>query len=115
MVSGEDHSTRCFSVKVARHASTASRLSITLSSLLTTSFLKCSSPRRCWSRRSLKALRVPIETAKLFKHGGSQAVRLPKDFRLPGTQVRVRRLGRGVLLEPMERSIEEIKGIFAEI
>jgi antitoxin VapB len=56
-----------------------------------------------------------IETAKLFKHGGSQAVRLPKDFRLPGKEVRVRRLGRGVLLEPMERSIEDIKAIFAEI
>ena len=55
------------------------------------------------------------ETAKLFKHGGSQAVRLPKDFRLPGTQVRVRRLGRGVLLEPMERSIADIQAIFAEI
>jgi antitoxin VapB len=56
-----------------------------------------------------------IETAKLFKHGGSQAVRLPKDFRLPGTQVRVRRLGRGVLLEPMEPNVEDIKAIFAEI
>ncbi len=56
-----------------------------------------------------------IETAKLFKHGGSQAVRLPKNFRLPGTEVRVRRLGRGVLLEPMERSIEDIKALFAEI
>lgn len=40
------------------------------------------------------------ETAKLFKHGGSQAVRLPKRFRLPGKEVRVRRLG--VLLEPQE-------------
>jgi antitoxin VapB len=56
-----------------------------------------------------------IETAKLFKHGGSQAVRLPKNFRLPGKEVRVRRLGRGVLLEPMERSVEDIKAIFAEI
>ena len=42
-------------------------------------------------------------------------MRLPKDFRLPGTQVRVRRLGRGVLLEPMEPSVEDIKAIFAEI
>jgi antitoxin VapB len=41
-------------------------------------------------------------TAKLFMHGRSQAVRLPKEFRLPGNEVRVRRLGRGVLLEPME-------------
>jgi antitoxin VapB len=37
-------------------------------------------------------------TAKLFQHGRSQAVRLPKEFRLPGTEVRVRRHGRGVLL-----------------
>jgi antitoxin VapB len=55
------------------------------------------------------------ETAKLFRHGGSQAVRLPKNFRLPGTEVRVRRLGRGVLLEPMERSIEDVRAILAEI
>ena len=41
-------------------------------------------------------------TAKLFRHGRSQAVRLPKAFRLPGTEVRVRRVGRGVLLEPIE-------------
>lgn len=56
-----------------------------------------------------------IETAKLFKHGGSQAVRLPKDFRLPGNEVRIRRLGRAVLLEPMERSLEDIRAIFTEI
>jgi antitoxin VapB len=54
-------------------------------------------------------------TAKLFKHGRSQAVRLPKEFRLPGTEVRVRRIGRSVLLEPMERSVKDIRAIFAEI
>ena len=43
------------------------------------------------------------KTATLFTNGGSQAVRLPKEFRLPGTVVSVRRLGRGVLLEPLER------------
>ena len=54
-------------------------------------------------------------TAKLFKHGRSQAVRLPKAFRLPGTEVRVRRVGRGVLLEPMERNADDIRAIFAEL
>ncbi len=39
--------------------------------------------------------------AKLFKHGRSQAVRLPLAFRLPGDRVRVRRVGSGVLLEPI--------------
>jgi len=53
--------------------------------------------------------------AKLFKHGRSQAVRLPKAFRLPGQVVRVRRMGRGVLLEPMERDAKDIEAIFAEI
>ena len=40
-------------------------------------------------------------TAKIFMHGRSQAVRLPKEFRLPGKEVRVRRVGRGVFLEPI--------------
>jgi antitoxin VapB len=43
-------------------------------------------------------------TAKLFKHGRSQAVRLPKEFRLPGTEVRVSRLGDKVVLEPIEKT-----------
>ena len=44
--------------------------------------------------------------AKLFKHGRSQAVRLPKEFRLPGDRVRVRRVDGGVLLEPMSTDID---------
>ena len=39
--------------------------------------------------------------AKLFQHGRSQAVRLPKEFRLPGKEVKVSRLGDAVLLEPI--------------
>jgi antitoxin VapB len=38
--------------------------------------------------------------AKLFRNGRSQAVRLPREFRFEGDRVRVRRVGRGVLLEP---------------
>ncbi len=41
-----------------------------------------------------------METAKLFKNGSSQAVRLPKEFRLPGTEVFVRRVGDMVVLIP---------------
>jgi antitoxin VapB len=40
-------------------------------------------------------------TAKLFINGGSQAVRLPKEFRFDGEEVRVRRVGHAVLLEPL--------------
>jgi antitoxin VapB len=42
-----------------------------------------------------------MATAKLFQTGRSQAVRLPKEFRCPGKEVRIRRVGTGVLLEPM--------------
>ncbi len=38
--------------------------------------------------------------AKLFRHGGSQAVRLPKAFRFEGEEVTVRREGDAVILEP---------------
>jgi len=54
-------------------------------------------------------------TAKLFMHGRSQAVRLPKAFRMPGTEVRVRRVGNTVILEPMANDEERIKAIFAEL
>jgi antitoxin VapB len=54
-------------------------------------------------------------TAKLCRHGRSQAARLPKEFRLPGTEVRVRRVGRGVLLEPIERDAADIHAIFAKL
>jgi antitoxin VapB len=40
--------------------------------------------------------------AKLFTHGRSQAVRLPKEFRFEGTEVRVSRVGDKVILEPMQ-------------
>lgn len=36
--------------------------------------------------------------AKLFLHGRSQAVRLPKQFRFEGTEVYVRRVGDDVVL-----------------
>jgi antitoxin VapB len=44
------------------------------------------------------------ERAKLFKNGGSQAVRLPKDCRFPEDQREVvaRKVGRHVVLEPVD-------------
>lgn len=41
-----------------------------------------------------------MATAKLFPNGRSQAVRLPQEFRFIGNEVRIRRFGLGVLLEP---------------
>jgi len=42
-----------------------------------------------------------VERAKIFWSGRSQAVRLPKEFRLPGNEVRIRRHANAVILEPV--------------
>ena len=44
-----------------------------------------------------------MTTAKLFKHGGSQAVRLPKAFRFDGTEVAIEKRGEEVILRPKPR------------
>lgn len=50
--------------------------------------------------------------AKLFRNGRSQAVRLPREFRFEGDQVRIRRVRNGVLLEPV---IPDARVWFAEL
>ncbi len=50
-----------------------------------------------------------VKTAKLFMHGRSQAVRLPKEFRLPGKEARVSREGNKVILEPMEKPAFDVR------
>ena len=42
--------------------------------------------------------------AKLFFHGRSQAVRLPKEFRFEGTEVYVRRVGTDVVLSSQPKA-----------
>jgi antitoxin VapB len=44
---------------------------------------------------------MAMQKAKLFWSGRSQAVRLPKEFRLPGEEVQIRRHGNAVILEPL--------------
>ena len=46
---------------------------------------------------------MAVTTAKLFRNGRSQAVRLPKEFRFDGDEVSIRREGERVILEPVER------------
>jgi antitoxin VapB len=45
-----------------------------------------------------------METAKLFWSGRSQAVRLPRAYRVDGREVRIRRRGRTIVLEPVPDS-----------
>lgn len=50
--------------------------------------------------------------AKLFRNGRSQAVRLPREFRFEGDEVRIRKVAEGVLLEPL---IPDARDWFAEL
>jgi antitoxin VapB len=43
-----------------------------------------------------------MDTAKLFRNGRSQAVRLPKQYSLPGTEVYVKKLNKVVVLIPKD-------------
>ena len=45
-----------------------------------------------------------MDTAKVFWSGRSQAVRLPRAYRVDGREVRIRRRGRAIVLEPMTES-----------
>jgi len=42
-------------------------------------------------------------TAKVFQNGRSQAVRLPKAFRFKGGEVKIRKEGDKVILEPLAK------------
>ncbi len=43
-----------------------------------------------------------MKTAKVFQSGNSQAIRLPKEFRLRCDRVTIRREGRVLIIEPID-------------
>ena len=58
-----------------------------------------------------------MATAKVFWTGRSQAVRLPKEFRFDAKEVRIRRDGKAVILEPIVNDwkwLDEIAGTMGD-
>jgi antitoxin VapB len=58
-----------------------------------------------------------MDTAKIFWSGRSQAVRLPKNFRFDTDQVRIRRHGDAVILEPISHDwawLDKVTGPIGE-
>ena len=56
-----------------------------------------------------------MDTAKIFWSGRSQAVRLPKAYRLATDEVRIRKHGNALILEPVADSwswLETLQGQF---
>ena len=53
-----------------------------------------------------------MQTARLFKNGRSQAVRLPKEYRFDGDRVFIKRVGNSVVLIPYQ---EPWQGLFESL
>jgi antitoxin VapB len=56
-----------------------------------------------------------MEKAKIFWSGRSQAVRLPRNFRFEGEEVRIRRHGSAVILEPVTESWDWLDRIVGKL
>ena len=57
---------------------------------------------------SISILRCHVKTAKIFKNGQSQAVRLPKEFRFEDDEVFIKKTGSVVLLIPKRSSWDSL-------
>ena len=53
-----------------------------------------------------------MSVAKVFKNGHSQAVRLPKKFKINAKEVSIRQLGKTLVIQPLPKSW---KDVFCEI
>jgi antitoxin VapB len=49
-------------------------------------------------------MRLTMKTAKVFKSGNSQAVRIPKEFHLKGSEVEIQKKGEVLILRPKRKS-----------
>ncbi len=47
---------------------------------------------------------MAIKISKIFRSGNSQAVRIPKEFQLEGTEVEIRRRGDTLILRPKRKT-----------
>lgn len=49
-----------------------------------------------------------MKTAKIFKSGHSQAIRLPKEFRFENEEVFIKKAGNAVILLPIKKSWDHL-------
>lgn len=53
-------------------------------------------------------LKIIMHYARISKHGYSQEVRIPRDYRLSGKRVKISRYGRGLLIEPVSEGFDDL-------
>ena len=49
-----------------------------------------------------------MKTAKIFRSGNSQAVRIPKEFQLEGDEVEIQKKGNSLVLRPKKKSLSSL-------
>jgi antitoxin VapB len=54
---------------------------------------------------------TPVRHVRLFRNGANQAVRIPKEFELPGKEAEIRQVGNSLVITPLE----EKKGTLREL
>src|SRR5215470_18314426 len=69
--------------------------------------------KKRWGQRREAELQPILAEAKVFMTGRSQAVRLPKEYRVTGDRVYVKRLGNTILLMP--KTGDRWAGLFAAL
>ncbi len=49
-----------------------------------------------------------MKTAKIFRSGNSQAVRIPKEFQMEGKEVEIQKKGNSLVLRPKKKSWDSL-------
>jgi antitoxin VapB len=56
-----------------------------------------------------------MATARIFKSGNSQAVRLPREFRMNGPEVEIFKRGDEIVLREKRQGLTELLELFAQL
>lgn len=71
------------------------------------------SPRKTEEPAASYAVETPARAVRLFRNGANQAVRIPKEFELPGNEAVMRREGVRLIIEPVP--VKPVKGSAAAL
>lgn len=71
------------------------------------------SPLKAEEPAASYAVETPARAVRLFRNGANQAVRIPKEFELPGNEAVMRREGGRLIIEPVP--VKPVKGSAAAL
>ncbi len=69
--------------------------------------LDMSGPRKTGAAGTRKARTARSCRAKVFRNGGSQAIRLPRECQVPGREVSIRRVGSTLVVSPVSEEWDD--------